>query len=147
MGHSAAHGDQSGRHDWDGENPHHLDFALGADLVFVSAVQLATGAPERILTEGVATHVLVTDGARGATLYKRDGTWHQPTADPGAPVVDTNGAGDAFAAAFLAAFLAGESDEACLRSAAIAGAFACTSPVGPESFIDGESLRVRTGSR
>jgi len=35
--------------------------------------------------------------------------------------------------------------EVCLRSAAIAGAFACTGPVGPESFIDRRTLRSRGG--
>jgi sugar/nucleoside kinase (ribokinase family) len=130
-------------HDWDGENPFHLDFALGADLVFVSAVQLRQGAADHILAAGVATHVLVTDGARGATLHKRDGSWHEPAADPGAPVIDTNGAGDAFAAAFLAAFLAGASDEVCLRWASIAGAFACTTPVGAHAFISRDALLAR----
>ena len=132
-------------HDWDGEDPYHRDFALGADLVFLSGVRVAAGAAERVLAEGVASHVLVTDGAEGATMHTREGVRHQPAADPGAPVTDTNGAGDAFAAAFLAAFLAGESDEVCLRSAAIAGAFACTGPVGPESFIDRPTLRSRGG--
>jgi sugar/nucleoside kinase (ribokinase family) len=132
-------------HDWDGVNSYHLDFALGADLVFMSAVQLAAGAAERVLAEGVASHVVVTDGADGATLYTRAGVRHQAAADPGAPVVDTNGAGDAFAAAFLAAFLAGSADEVCLREAAVAGAFACTRAVGAESFIDRATLRGRVG--
>jgi len=132
-------------HDWDGENPYHLDFALGSDLVFISGVQLAAGAAERVLADGVASHVLVTEGAEGATMHTRDGARHQPAADPEAPVVDTNGAGDAFAAAFLAAFLAGGSDDVCLRSAAIAGAFACTRPVGLGCFIDRPTLRSRGG--
>ncbi|GIF21239.1 sugar/nucleoside kinase (ribokinase family) [Actinoplanes tereljensis] len=134
-------------HDWDGTNPHHLDFALGADIVFVSAVQLAAGAAERILTDGVASHVLVTDGAKGATLFSREtgakGPRHQPATDPGAPIADTNGAGDAFAAAFLRAWLAGDSDDESLRQAVIAGAYACTRPVGPDCFIDRAELARR----
>lgn len=134
-------------HDWDGENPYHLDFALGADLVFVSGVQLAEGAASRVLASGVASRVLVTHAEEGATLHTREGERFQPPADPGAPVVDTNGAGDAFAAAFLAAFLAGADDETALRQAAIAGAYACTRPVGAGGFIDRETLRERSARR
>jgi sugar/nucleoside kinase (ribokinase family) len=131
-------------HDWDGENPHHLDFALGADLVFVSAVQLADGAAARILAEGAATRVVVTDGSRGADLHTADGVTHRDAADPGAPVVDTNGAGDAFAAAFLSAWSAGADDGACLDRAVIAGAYACTAPVGAGAFIDRATLTARS---
>ncbi|MEU4622836.1 carbohydrate kinase family protein [Actinoplanes sp. NPDC023801] len=127
-------------HDWDGDNPHHLDFALGADIVFVSAVQLAAGAAERILADGVAGRVVVTDGARGADLYTRDGVTHRDAADPGAPIVDTNGAGDAFAAAFLSAWLSGAGDDDCLGQAVVAGAYACTAPVGADAFIDRATL-------
>ncbi|GAA4961165.1 carbohydrate kinase family protein [Actinoplanes utahensis] len=130
-------------HDWDGANPHHLDFALGADIVFVSAVQLAEGAPARILAEGRATKVVVTDGGKGADLYTRDGTAHRDAVDPGAPIVDTNGAGDAFAAAFLSAWLGGADDGACLDRAVIAGAYACTAPVGAGAFIDRDTLAGR----
>jgi sugar/nucleoside kinase (ribokinase family) len=127
-------------HDWDGDNPHHLDFALGADLVFVSAVQLAAGAADRILAEGVATRVVVTNGGKGADLHTPDGVTHRDAVDPGAPIVDTNGAGDAFAAAFLSAWLSGASDDDCLDQAVVAGAFACTAPVGAGAFIDRERL-------
>jgi sugar/nucleoside kinase (ribokinase family) len=131
-------------HDWDGGNPYHRDFALGADLVFVSGVQLRAGAAEEILAAGVASHVVVTQGAAGATLFTRDGAVRQqPAAGPGAPVTDTNGAGDAFAAAFQTAWLAGADDATCLRSGAVAGAYACTGPVGPDAFIDRATLTAR----
>ncbi|GAA4600018.1 sugar/nucleoside kinase (ribokinase family) [Actinoplanes octamycinicus] len=119
-------------HDWDGANPYHLDFAKQADLVFVSGVQLAGRVP--------ADRVVVTHGAGGADLITPAGVTHVDAADPGAPIVDTNGAGDAFAAAFLAAWTAGKSDGDCLADGAIAGAFACTRPVGADSFITRDEL-------
>ncbi|MFC4064258.1 carbohydrate kinase family protein [Actinoplanes subglobosus] len=130
-------------HDWDGDNPHHLDFALGADLVFVSGVQLADGAAARVLADGVATRVVVTHGGKGADLHTREGVTHRDAVDPGAPIVDTNGAGDAFAAAFLTAWAAGAGDDACLDRAVIAGAYACTAPVGAGAFIDRRTLAAR----
>jgi acarbose 7IV-phosphotransferase len=60
-------------------------------------------------------------------------------------VVDPNGAGDAFAAAFLAACLTGASDDDCLRWATLAGAFACTRAVGANSFIMRATLLDRRG--
>jgi sugar/nucleoside kinase (ribokinase family) len=135
-------------HDWDGEQPYHRDFALGADLVFLSAVRLGERAPQvarRILAEGVASHVVITAGAAGADLTTRGGPRrHEPAADPCAPVIDTNGAGDAFVAAFVAAHLDGLADAGCLRRAAIAGAYACTRPVGPDGFIDAATLDTRS---
>ena len=130
-------------HDWDGTNPHHRNFALGADVVFVSGVQLADGTAERILADGTASRVLVTHGADGADLITRAGRTHRDAADPGAPIVDTNGAGDAFAAAFLAGWTAGNSDGECLVDATIAGAYACTRTVGADSFISRAELVSR----
>jgi sugar/nucleoside kinase (ribokinase family) len=136
-------------HDWDGDNPYHLDFALGADLVFLSGVQLgrqALDVARRIMADGIASLVVVTAGEAGADLISRrdpDVTMHESAADPGAPVVDTNGAGDAFAAAFLAAWLDGLEDAACLRRGAVAGAYACTRHVGGGTFIDAATLARR----
>ncbi|MFI1988003.1 carbohydrate kinase family protein [Actinoplanes sp. NPDC020271] len=131
-------------HDWDGENPYHRDFAVGADVVFVSGVDLRSGAAERILAEGRASRVVVTHGAGGADLYTRDGVTHRDAADPGAPIVDTNGAGDAFAAAFLTAWTAGKSDGECLADGTVAGAYACTRTVGADAFISRAELRARS---
>lgn len=131
-------------HDWDGENPHHRDFALGADVVFVSGVQLGESAAAWILANGVASAVVVTHGGEGADLYTRDGVTHRDAADPGAPIVDTNGAGDAFAAAFLNAWTAGKSDGECLRDGTVAGAYACTRTVGAGAFITAAELKSRS---
>ncbi|WP_436521915.1 carbohydrate kinase family protein [Actinoplanes sp. HUAS TT8] len=127
-------------HDWDGEDPYHRDFALGADVVFVSGVQLRAGAAEWILRTGVADRVVVTRGSGGADLVTRDGVAHRDAADPGEPIVDTNGAGDAFAAAFLAGRAAGKSDGECLDDGVVAGAYACTRTVGAGAFISRAGL-------
>jgi sugar/nucleoside kinase (ribokinase family) len=128
-------------HDWDGENPHHRDFAYSSDLVFLSAANLGDRTPEvaaDVLSRGVAKLVVATAGAGGAHLFTRDAPVHQPAVDPGAPIVNTNGAGDAHAAAFVAGWLAGLPAAECLRRAAVAGAFACTTHGPLTTFHDHE---------
>jgi sugar/nucleoside kinase (ribokinase family) len=132
-------------HDWDGIADHHRAFALSADLVFLSAA----GAGERIgqvmreiLREGRAEAVVATAGAGGSYLLTHDGgstPRHVPAAVPPAPVVDSNGAGDAYVSGFLYGRLAGRSLEECARLGALAGAYACTvggnsSLIGPEAL-------------
>ncbi|MGY1579213.1 adenosine kinase [Streptomyces sp. MN13] len=133
-------------HDWDGENPYHEAFAFAADVVFVSAARLTD--PERTLrriTErGRARLVVATAGAEGAHLLADGELTHVPTVTPPAPVVDSNGAGDAFAAAFLYGFLAGEPPLRCARYGAVAGAHACTVPSTQVDAIDREALLART---
>ncbi|MFJ9868143.1 adenosine kinase [Streptomyces sp. NPDC101165] len=117
-------------HDWDGENPYHESFALAADVVFLSAAALTD--PERtmrrIAERGRAETVVATAGAEGAYLLADGELTRIPVADPPAPVVDSNGAGDAFAAAFLYGRLTGEPPLRCAWYGAVAGAYACTVP-------------------
>jgi acarbose 7IV-phosphotransferase len=117
-------------HDWDGENPYHESFAHAADVVFLSASALPH--PERtmrrIADRGRAAVVVATAGAEGAYLLTDDELTHMPPATPPAPVVDSNGAGDAFAAAFLQAWLNRETPQRCALRGAEAGAHACTVP-------------------
>jgi sugar/nucleoside kinase (ribokinase family) len=63
-----------------------------------------------------------------------------PCAQLDLPVVDTNGAGDSFVAAFLHAWLAGAGIDAAMRRGAIAGAFACAQHGTHERFIGREEL-------
>ncbi|MFI2713006.1 carbohydrate kinase family protein [Micromonospora sp. NPDC018662] len=113
-------------HDWDGENDYHRPFAEAADLVFVSDVKLGERAGKAAAGLSPRT-VLVTGGAAGATLHTPDAPpAHVPAATPPAPVVDTNGAGDAFAAGLIAARLRGADPIDAARYAARVAAAACT---------------------
>ncbi|MBT2393356.1 carbohydrate kinase family protein [Streptomyces sp. ISL-1] len=133
-------------HDWDGLDDHHREFALRSDLVFLSTV----GARERIasvmreiLRDGRARAVIATAGAGGSYLLTRDGSSTPrpiPAAVPPAPVVDSNGAGDAYLCGFLYGHLSGRDLEESARLGALAGAHACTaegsaSLIGPAELV------------
>ncbi|MEU6576621.1 adenosine kinase [Streptomyces sp. NPDC046805] len=132
-------------HDWDGENPYHEPFAHAADVVFLSATALTD--PERtmrrIAERGRAEAVVVTAGAEGALLLADGAVTRIPALTPPAPVVDSNGAGDAFAAAFLYGRLTGEPPVRCARYGAVAGAYACTVPSTETAAIGREELLNR----
>ncbi|MDX2936665.1 adenosine kinase [Streptomyces ipomoeae] len=132
-------------HDWDGANPYHEPFAYTADLVFLSATALVD--PEktmrRIAERGRAREVVATDGARGAYHLVEGRLSHIPAVPPPAPVVDSNGAGDAFAAGYLFGRLAGEPPHRCGLYGAIAGAYACTVPSTRTDSIGRAELLAR----
>ncbi|MFJ9928815.1 MULTISPECIES: PfkB family carbohydrate kinase [Streptomyces] len=132
-------------HDWDGVNPYHEPFALGADLVFLSTTALADH--ERtmrdIAARGRARIVVATAGAEGAYLLVDGDLTHVPAVAPPAPVVDSNGAGDAFAAAFLLGWLEGADPLLCARYGAVAGAHACTVPSTRADAIGRDELLAR----
>jgi len=117
-------------HDWDGSNAYYHPFAWRADLVFLSAAALGEDvfeAMRAIMRAGRAQVVVATDGAAGSyALARGDATIrHTACAALDAPVVDSNGGGDAFSSAFLHAWFEGAPLDACMRTGAIGGAFAC----------------------
>jgi sugar/nucleoside kinase (ribokinase family) len=109
-----------------------LDWTAGADWIFAneSEAEALTGvvgyeAQMRALGERFGT-VLIKRGRLGAALGGRDGVRVLLPA-PSVTVVDSTGAGDAFAAGFIAAHLAGDDEAAALAKAIAAGARAVQS--------------------
>ncbi len=106
-----------------------LDAFRGASVVFPSRDEatVLTGVddPDEAATRllDVADTVVVTCGAHGVVVARR-GRPAFSTASIDVHVVNTLGAGDAFAAGFITARLAGDSDEACARSGIEAAAAA-----------------------
>ncbi|MFI2641760.1 carbohydrate kinase family protein [Streptomyces sp. NPDC018610] len=138
-------------HDWDGRNPHHRAYALASDYVFLSAAAVHDRLEEvlrSVLDEGRARFVVATDGAAGCHLLVRgEGrVRHFPAVRPERPVVDSNGAGDAFVTAFLHSLFEGRALEDCVLAGSVAGAFACGSTGTHTEFIDLPGLRA-AGSR
>ena len=95
-----------------------LGAARAADIVLVGQDEAetlwGTSTPEQVreLIEGPA-HLVVKDADRGATHVGPDGVRFEPAMR--ATVVEAVGAGDAFAAGFLAGLSQDEPPEACLR--------------------------------
>lgn len=87
--------------------------------------------------------VVVKLGAAGALAYGPDGV--RCAAAPRVDVADTTGAGDSFAAAFLATLLRGGDLDACLRAACVAGALATTAVGGTAGQPDRRRLEDASG--
>lgn len=117
-------------HAWDGLDPSGARAAHAADLVFLSSAE----APDRIdqimagiLESGRASMVVATEGADGCRVLARADPRVRrfPPAVVERPVVDSNGAGDAFSTAFMSRWLTGRPVEECVLAGAVSGAFAC----------------------
>ncbi|MEU1024099.1 PfkB family carbohydrate kinase, partial [Streptomyces sp. NPDC005904] len=135
-------------HDWDGAEPYHEAFAHQADVVFLSTAKLSD--PERtmrrIAARGRAEVVVATAGAAGAYLLAGGHLTQVPAVAPPAPVVDSNGAGDAFASGYLFGLLAGEPPRRCALYGSVAGAHACTVPATRTDVIRRDQLLARAAA-
>lgn len=105
-------------HDYDGTATFHEPFLRAADVVFMNddAIDDPWALMQSCLERGPRLAVC-TLGARGAIALAADGSRAATEAHP-VTVVDTNGAGDAFFAGFLAASLAGVDLTGCLDAGA-----------------------------
>lgn len=104
-----------------------LSWTAGATTIFAneaeaSALTGAVGFDDQVRALGATyPRVVIKRGAAGAVVGDRSGvTLSLPAPQVG--VLDTTGAGDAFAAGFIAAELAGQSVQECLRVGIEAGA-------------------------
>ncbi|MCC7542861.1 MAG: hypothetical protein IT379_41985 [Deltaproteobacteria bacterium] len=72
----------------------------------------------RFARDHTSTRIVVTLGAHGSVLYHGPHRFFQPATHlVGRPAVDTTGAGDAYAAAFLVGLLAGDAPQTAMRAA------------------------------
>jgi acarbose 7IV-phosphotransferase len=125
-------------HAWDGRTP--APHAQYADVVFLSAAALQDACADAMRTligNGRAKLVVATDGSRGCRVLSRAEmrVRQYPAIRPERPVLDSNGAGDAFSTAFLSRWLAGADLDECALAGAVSGAFACGSAGTHEEFI------------
>jgi sugar/nucleoside kinase (ribokinase family) len=106
-----------------------LSWVRGTDLILANleeaAVLVGDGSPGELATRlaGWAGHGVVTCGAAGAVWASAGGEVVEVPAVP-ASVVDATGAGDAFAAGLLSAWLSGGSPAQALRAGTSLGAAA-----------------------
>jgi sugar/nucleoside kinase (ribokinase family) len=120
-------------HDYDGENPHHDDFIRAAGHLTMSS-QAYPGwrrFAEARLEAGTRV-VICTHGAGGASVLTGDGWIHVPAAHV-KTMVDSNGAGDGFTAAFADSWLRGGSvEESTQRAAAWAARVVASPELAPD---------------
>lgn len=131
-------------HDDDGVAEFHREFREAADVVVLSGERLTD--PRAFLAERVAAGArwaVCTLGARGAVGLGRTEGWAEVPAVP-VQVLDTNGAGDAFASGLLLGHLEGRGLAEAMRLGAAAGALAVASP-GLVADTDADAVRTLAG--
>ncbi|MDR1187198.1 MAG: PfkB family carbohydrate kinase [Bifidobacteriaceae bacterium] len=106
------------------------EFAAASDVVFPSEGELAVLGLTGEALEDRGALVVQTMATEGAVARLGDQAWRQPALAHPASVVDTDGAGDTFAGAFVAAAMAGFDPGACLLAASqvVARAIAVEGP-------------------
>jgi Sugar kinases, ribokinase family len=132
-------------------DPGFLELVEGVDLLLPNAAELAAlGGIDAVLTTVGA--VAWTAGPDGAHWADARGRWSVPA--PRVDVVDATGAGDAFDAGLLAAWLAGAGPEEALRSGCTAAARAVTkagarppAPASPSRSAPRRSAARRSAPR
>ena len=81
--------------------------------------------PAEIILQNGGEFIVITNGSKGSTLYLKDRKIFKPSVS-NLEVLDSTGAGDAFAGCFIASLLSGYDYEKALSMATVNGAYACT---------------------
>lgn len=130
------------------DDPYRRDFVTQADILFFSTVNQADPIPliEAFLEAKPRQIVIAGMGAAGCALGTMHGIQRFPPVELGEPVVDTNGAGDTLAAAFLAGYvLEGHSLPDSILRGQIAARHTCTLKASSSDLITAAQLEQRFG--
>lgn len=133
-------------------DPYRQDFVAYADILFFSAANQEDPAelmkiflsvrPDQILVAGM--------GAIGCALGTREGIEFFPAVEMGAPVIDTNGAGDGLAVGFLSSYLLDDYtlSDSVMRGQ-IAARYTCSQKASTSTLITAGQLEsyFRSGQR
>jgi acarbose 7IV-phosphotransferase len=125
------------------DDPYRRDFVQAADILFFSAANHADPQPliGAFLAQKPDQIVIAGMGSRGCALGTRDGIRYFDPIPMDAPVIDTNGAGDALAIGFLTSFvLDGRSLENAIRRGQIAARWTCTQRASSSNLITPSQL-------
>jgi sugar/nucleoside kinase (ribokinase family) len=125
------------------DDPYRQDFVDYADVLFLSAANYPDPSPlmAELLGAKRSQIVVVGMGAQGCALGTEAGIRFFPPVEMGAPVVDTNGAGDGLAVGFLAGYvLDGYSLEDSILRGQIAARYTCTLRGSSSDLITAEGL-------
>jgi sugar/nucleoside kinase (ribokinase family) len=124
-------------------DPYRRDFVAYADILFFSAANLEspTELMNTFLSAKPGQIVIAGMGARGCALGMREGIRFFPAVKMAAPVIDSNGAGDALAVGFLASYVLDNYSlgESILRGQ-ITARYTCTQKASTSSLITAKQL-------
>lgn len=110
-------------HDYDGKDSYHREFIDMADVIFVSSDNLPDY--ESFMAQQINAGkelVVCTHGKEGSAALTSEGRWYQQDILPDFPLVDSNGAGDAYFSGFLFAHFQNASLQNCMLYGSAAAA-------------------------
>ena len=125
------------------DDPYRLDFIDNSDILFFSAVNHPDPTPliEQFLERNPGQVIVVGMGAVGCALGTSDGVSFYPPIEMDAPVVDTNGAGDALAVGFLSGYvLDGCPLQEAVTRGQIAARYSCSLKANSSDLITKDRL-------
>jgi len=133
---------------------HHADFMelidqglidiLFSNEAEIQALAQVDGFDKAVKAIAPKVPVLVSTRSEKGAVAIADGTRYEVYAAPVGEVIDTTGAGDLFAAGFLAAYVEGQDMEQCLKLGAVAAA-EVISHYGARPEADLKMLRTKAG--
>lgn len=130
-------------HDYDGSNAYHDDFIRASQYIHLSSDNLPSykAVMQRFISEGKKL-VICTHGKQGATLLTPEGEWIEQPAFTHFPLVDANGAGDAFFSGFLFGWLQHLPLQQCMQYGAVCAALCIGSKQLAVENLSAEILQV-----